>query len=65
MTLTKTATHQTLGQYKPTAIDTAKAACDFLIIDAGVIDWKDGRREFVSAKQLKALKASHSWMTNF
>jgi hypothetical protein len=64
--ITKTATAQTLGTYKPTAIDTAKASVDFLIVDiAGVIDWKDGRREFVSAKQLKALKASHTWMTNF
>lgn len=66
MNLTKVSTHQTAGTYKPTAIDAKKAACDFLVIDiAGVIDWKDGRREFVSAKQLKALKASHSWMTNF
>lgn len=66
MNLTKVSTHQTAGTYKPTAIDAKKAACDFLVIDiAGVIDWKDGRREFVSAKHLKALKASHSWMTNF
>ena len=64
--ITKAATHQVSGTYQPTAIDTAKASVDFLIVDiAGVIDWKDGRREFVSAKQLKALKASHTWMTNF
>lgn len=65
-TITKISTYQPIGQYVPTAIDQAKASCDFLVIDVvGVIDWRDGRREFVSAKQLKALKASHSWMTNF
>lgn len=64
--ITKTATAQALGTYKPTATDAAKAACDFLLIDAaGVIDWKDGRRQFVTKRELKALKAKYSWMTNF
>jgi hypothetical protein len=64
--ITKTATHQTTGAYKPTAVDAQKAACDFVVIDiAGVIDWKDGRRQFCTKRELKALKAAHSWMTNF
>jgi hypothetical protein len=64
--ITKTAAHQTTGTYKPTAVDAQKAACDFVVIDiAGVIDWKDGRRQFCTKRELKALKAAHSWMTNF
>ena len=51
---------------KPAAIDAQKSACDFVVIDmAGVIDWKDGRRQFCTKQELKALKAAHSWMTNF
>ena len=66
MSLTKTATAQVLGTYTPTAVDSAKAACDFLLVDmAGVIDWKDGRRQFVTKRELKALQAKHTWMTNF
>lgn len=64
--ITKVSTHKASGTYKPTDTDAQKAACDFLIIDlAGVIDWKDGRRQFCTKRELKALKASHSWMTNF
>lgn len=64
--ITKVSSHQISGTYTATAVDAAKAACDFLIIDlAGVIDWKDGRRQFCTKRELKALKASHSWMTNF
>lgn len=63
---TKVATHQVAGTYKPTAIDSAKASVDFLIVDAsGVIDWKDGRRQFCTKRELKALKATRTWMTNF
>lgn len=64
--VTKVSSHQVSGAYTATAVDVAKAACDFLVIDiAGVIDWKDGRRQFCTKRELKALKASHSWMTNF
>lgn len=66
MNLVKTATAKPLGTYVPTALDAQKSACDFLLIDMdGVIDWKDGRRQYVTKRELKALKAKHSWMTNF
>ena len=64
--ITKVATHQVAGTYKPTTVDSAKASVDFLIVDAsGVIDWKDGRRQFCNKRELKALKAAYTWMTNF
>jgi len=64
--ITKVSSHQISGTYASTSVDAAKAACDFLVIDiAGVIEWKDGRRQFCTKRELKALKASHSWMTNF
>lgn len=64
--ITKVSSHQVSGTYPSTAVDVAKKSCDFLVIDiAGVIDWKDGRRQFCTKRELKALKASHTWMTNF
>ena len=66
MNLRKVATTQVAGTYVPTSLDAAKASADFLVIDAaGVIDWKDGRRQFVTKRELNALKAKHTWMTNF
>jgi hypothetical protein len=57
------------GAYQPTSRDAEKAAADFLVIDVStakcVIDWRDGRREWVSRRELKKLQAAHTWMTNF
>lgn len=66
MSLRKVATAPAAGTYNPTSIDAAKASADFVVIDvAGVIDWKDGRRQFVTKRELNALKAKHTWMTSF
>lgn len=54
---------------KPTAIDEAKAAADFRVIQidrrGAVIDWCDGRREKVTTRRLEALQKSHTWAPDF
>jgi hypothetical protein len=56
-------------QYQPTTVDAAKAAADFRVLDVSTarkfIAWNDGRREYVTARQLKTLQASHTWATDF
>lgn len=66
-TMTKIQNAQPMGEYKPTAVDAKKAAADFLLINVNpnIIDWKDGRRERVTSRQLSKLQASHSWATDF
>ena len=68
-TITKTQNAPLVGQYTRTPIDDAKTTADFLLIDVScaqkVIDWKDGRREWVTSRQLKQLQAKHTWATNF
>lgn len=66
-TITKTKSAQPMGQYQPTAIDAAKAAADFRLLQVSpyVIAWKDGRRERVTERQLKKLQAAHTWTTDF
>ena len=67
-TFTKTQTALPMGQYKPTAIDAAKAAADFRITDVSCgnfIVWQDGRRERVTDRQLAKLQAAHTWATDF
>jgi len=55
------------GQYSPTAVDDAKAAADFCLLQVGpnVIRWRDGRTERVTARQLAKLQAAHTWATDF
>jgi hypothetical protein len=67
VTVTKTKEAQPMGEYKPTAIDVAKAAADFRIVQVGpyVIVWKDGRTERVNARQLKKLQEKHTFATDF
>lgn len=66
MNTRKVATAQVAGTYNATTVDTAKASCDFLLIDIyGVIEWKDGKRQYVSKRELKALQSKFTWMTNF
>lgn len=56
-----------MGEYKPTSVDTAKAAAEFRLINVSpyVIRWNDGRQDTVNARQLKKLQATHTWMTDF
>ena len=66
-TVTKTKDAEPMGEYKPTAVDARKAAADFLLINVNpnIIDWKDGRRERVTAKKLKVLQKKYKWATDF
>jgi hypothetical protein len=56
-----------MGTYKPTALDHAKAAAAFRLVNIGpnLIVWQDGRRERVTERQLAKLQAAHSWATDF
>lgn len=66
-TCTKTQSAQTMGEYKPTAIDAAKAAADFRLLQVCpcVIRWQDGRTETVTRPQLTKLQQAHTWATDF
>lgn len=68
-TTTKISTHQPMGEYKPTAVDAQKAACDFLITASykGKFDirWSDGRTETVSWQKMAGLKSAHTWGVDF
>ena len=64
--LTKPA--QPMGQYRPTTIDAAKAAADFLVTAVGrrnTITWRDGRTELVNDAKLARLQSAHTWATDF
>lgn len=67
VTFTKTQNAQPMGQYKPTAVDAAKACADFRILQVGpnYIRWADGRGEMVSNRKLAKLQADHSWACDF
>jgi hypothetical protein len=51
------------------AMAAKRAAVDFRILDLGksksFIVWRDGRREYVSNRKLKALEAKHTWMPDW
>ena len=58
----------TPSTYRPTAIDEEKRAADFLLVDIGkksTIQWRDGRSERVTDRQLTKLQALHAWATDF
>jgi hypothetical protein len=63
----KTQSAQPAGEYKPTAIDAAKAAAEFrlLQVSPNVIRWQDGRTERVTTRQLAKLQAAHAWACDF
>lgn len=66
--ITKTKDAQTMGEYKPTAIDKTKAQVDFRIVGLSgkyEIRWKDGHFERVTKRQLKKLQSAHKWATDF
>lgn len=66
MTMTQQA--QPKGEYIKTAVDHAKEAADFRILDVtkgAYIAWKDGRRETVSRRTLTKLQANHTWACDF
>jgi hypothetical protein len=58
-----------MGEYKRTAVDDAKANADFRLLDVSgtkkVIAWKDGRREYVTNRQLAKLQATYTWAPDF
>lgn len=67
-TVTHVKLAQVAGEYRPTAIDVAKAEVDFRLVAVGkktTIAWRDGRIEQVSEERLKQLQAQHSWVTDF
>lgn len=67
-TCTLIRTAQPMGQYKPTSLDAAKAAADFLLTDVSCgnrIVWRDGRRETVTDRKLAKLQAAYTWATDF
>lgn len=69
-TMTKTREFRPAGcAVRPTAVDEAKAAADFRIVDVSCrlkrIIWRDGRAEDVTARQLAKLQAAHTWATDF
>lgn len=67
-TISKIADAQPCGRYAPTAIDAAKAAADFRIIDMSgnpTIRWRDGRQETITRRALKRLQSQHSWAPDF
>jgi hypothetical protein len=65
--ITKTLTAQTMGQYKTTSVDAAKAAADFRLISVSpyIVAWNNGTTERVTARQLKKLQAEHTWSADF
>lgn len=68
VTFRKVRSAQPCGEYKPTAVDAAKAAADFRIVAMGkkaTIYWRDGRIEHVTEKQLEKLQQGHSWACDF
>lgn len=64
-TFTKIKSAQPMGQYQPTAIDTAKASADFRLLDMNTIRWQDGRTEYVTRAKLTKLQKTHTWATDF
>ena len=64
--LTKPA--QPMGTYRPTTVDAAKAAADFLVAAVGrrnTIVWANGRTQLVTDASLDKLQAVHTWATDF
>jgi len=55
--------------YCKTALDERKAAADFLITghlkSKTIIEWKDGKRDFVTRAKLQKLQNQHNWATDF
>ncbi len=68
-TFTKTRDAQPMGQYKPTAVDAAKATAEFRIVDVSCrlkrIVWHNGRQQDVTARELTKLQAAHTWAPDF
>lgn len=64
-TFTKTKSAQQMGEYQPTAIDDAKAAADFRLLDTRTIRWRDGTTEYVTRAKLSKLQKAHTWATDF
>lgn len=68
-TCTKIQDAQPLGEYTPTIVDDEKKAADFRLLDVSTskkfIRWRDGRAEYVTARQLAKLQAAHSWAPDF
>ncbi len=56
---------QPVGEYKPTELDKRKQEADFRLIDLNYIVWKDGRRQYVTKRELKKLQATYTWVTDF
>lgn len=67
--LVKTKSHTPAGEYRPTDVDAAKAAADFLVVDVSgrgaVIVWRNGERERVTDRRLEALQQAHTWAPDF
>lgn len=67
VTFTKVQDAQPKGEYQPTAVDAAKAAASFRLVNVSpnIIVWNDGRQQTVNARELKKLQAAHTWATDF
>lgn len=67
-TIIKTRDAQPMGQYQPTALDSAKADAEFRLIAVGrknTIVWANGRSEYVTDAKLAKLQAAHHWAADF
>lgn len=68
-TCTKTQDAQPMGSYTPTPIEDEKKSADFRLLDVSCsrkfIEWRDGRRECVTGRQLAMLQSVHSWAPDF
>lgn len=69
VTFTKTHGALPMGIYHPTDIDMRKAAADFRLLDVSCrlkrIQWRDGRMQEVTSRELTKLQAAHTWATDF
>ena len=68
-TFTKTQDAPTVGDYKKTTVDVERQSADFRLIDVScsrkLIAWRDGRREYVTSRQLAKLQSTNSWSPDF